>query len=251
MSATGNQPERGADLELAFRLPVPGWPRAVFRSNFSYDGGRLFIADKVVLEARDRDELERGVRGRLPGRAAPVSMRLVDPEQMPRLRVIANGRDAPKESELRAPTSRSAWIHAWIALFASFAGFVASYLYLLKAETLDSAWALKMGNHMAGWHLLLTFTLFPASVWGQRLGIRSVQFVSFVFFAIHAGIAIANTGPSDPLNPDDPGIALLNGISGLLILVATVYGNRAHRDMDPLPALRATPPGESPPDGAD
>jgi len=133
---------------------------------------------------------------------------------------------------------RSAWTHAVLALTGSGAGFVASYLYLLKAQALQSDWALKMGYHMAGWHLLLTFTLFPASVWGQRIGIRSVQLVSLLFFFIHAGIALANIGPHDPTNPDDPSIAFFNALSGLLFLIAAIYGNRAYRDMDPVEALR-------------
>jgi hypothetical protein len=88
-----------------------------------------------------------------------------------------------------------------------------------------------MGLHMAGWHLLLTLTLFPASVWGQRIGIRVVQAVSLVFFLIHAGIATAN------LDMADPAIAVLNALSGLLFGAATLYGQRAHRDMDPIRAL--------------
>ena len=115
---------------------------------------------------------------------------------------------------------------------------MASWLYLLKAEELGSAWAQKMGHHTAGWHLLLTFALFPASVWGQRVGIRSVQVVSFIFFCIHLGIAIANMGEGDPSNPDDPWIALFNALSGIMFLWSTYYGQRAWRDMDPVHALR-------------
>jgi len=129
-------------------------------------------------------------------------------------------------------------VHAWIALAASAAGFVAGFLYLLQSYARDSAWDLKMAQHMTAWHLLLTFTLFPASVWGQRIGIRSAQAVSLVFFCIHAGIAIANIGPGDPLNPDDPWIGVLNAVSGALFLAAVVYGQRAFSDMDPVAALR-------------
>jgi hypothetical protein len=137
--------------------------------------------------------------------------------------------------EVRA--TRSAFIHAILALGGSFAGFVASYLYLHKATLLHSAWALKMGQHTAGWHLVLTLTLFPGSIWGGRTGIRIVQCVCFLFFAIHLAIAIANLGTSDPANPNDPAIAIFNAVSGLLFFVAAWYGNRAHREMDPGLAL--------------
>ena len=72
------------------------------------------------------------------------------------------------------PISGSAWLHAWIALTGSVLGFVASYLYVGRAQTFSDQWAMQMAIHMAGWHLLLALTLFPASVWGQRPGIRSV-----------------------------------------------------------------------------
>jgi len=227
-----------ADNELTFRLPVDGWPRATFRTNFSYQGGKLMVDGSAVAEARTRQELEAGITGSLPDCPDPIQVRLIDRKGVAEVVVHAGERRAPRESELSVKASRSAWIHALQALAGSFAGFVASYLYLLKAQALGSEWAMKMGVHTAGWHLLLTFTLFPASVWGQRMGIRAVQFVSLVFFCIHLGIAIANIGPSDAANPDDPWIALFNALSGLFFLVATFYGNRAHRDMDPLGALK-------------
>lgn len=226
-----------ADLEIAFRLPTPSWPRAVFESDYGYRGGRLTVDGERLLEATTREALLEGVEGTLG--AEPVAMRLFESDGAPTVRVRVGDREAPREKQLRAPPSRSAWKHAAIALAGSFAGFVASYLYLRKADALGSAWALKMGNHMAAWHLLLTFTLFPASVWGQRLGIRSVQAVSLVFFLIHAGIAVANVvGPDNPGDPNDPLIATLNAVSGLLFLAATIYGNRAHRDMDPIAYLK-------------
>jgi hypothetical protein len=83
---------------------------------------------------------------------------------------------------------------------------------------------------------LLTLTLFPASVWGQQLGIRAVQLVSCVFFFIHVGIAVANGVAPDSLR--DGSIAMLNALSGLLFLVSVIYGQRAHRDMDPVAALQ-------------
>jgi hypothetical protein len=148
--------------------------------------------------------------------------------------IEVDGERALREDRLQAPISRSAIIHAVIALLASFAGFVASWLYLDRAEDGD-AWAMKMALHMAGWHLLLTLTLFPASIWGQRFGIRAVQVVSGLFFVIHAGIATANM-----FEPFD-GIALFNALSGVAFLGAVLYGQRAHRDVDPLRALAARP----------
>lgn len=133
------------------------------------------------------------------------------------------------EAETRAP-ARSAWIHGGLALAGSFAGFAAGALYLARAHAADDAWALKMAVHMAAWHLLLTLTLFPASVWGGRTGIRTVQFASLVFFAIHAGIAIANVG-SPPGVAYGPWIALLNAASGLLFAASVVYGQRAHGEI--------------------
>jgi len=231
-------PPSGAENEIAFLLPLPGWPRALFQGDFGYQAGRLLVDGRTVLTATSRAQLEHGVRGRLPAADEPIEMQLVPAGTGRDVRVTVGSRVARRESELRAPPSRSAWIHACQALAASGAGFAASYLYLARAAALGSTWALKMGNHMAGWHLLLTVTLFPASVWGQRTGIRSVQGVSFLFFLIHAGIAIANLGPGDPTDPNDAWIAGLNALSGALFLLAAAYGSRAYRDMDPVSALR-------------
>ena len=228
-----------AELEVPFRLPVDGWPRAVFESDYTYDGGRLVVDDHAVVRAATRQQLERGVRGCLVASGADVAVRLVVGERAPELQLWVDGRAALREDGLRARPTRSAWVHACLALTASAAGFTASYLYLIKAQALQSDWALKMANHMAGWHLLLTFSLFPASVWGQRVGIRAVQWVSLLFFFIHAGIALANIGPTDPGSPDDGWIAFWNAASGACFLAAAVYGNRAYRDMDPVAALRA------------
>jgi len=128
-------------------------------------------------------------------------------------------------------------VHASLALMGSAAGFVASALYLAKGSAAEGAWAIKMGQHMAGWHLLLTVTLFPASVWGQRVGIRAVQLVSLLFFFIHAGIALANVAPTDAADPSDGAIAFFNAVSGIFFLATAIYGNRAYRDMDPVAAL--------------
>jgi len=228
-----------AELEIGFRLPLSGWPRAVFESNYSYEGGRLLIGGVAVVQAKTRAELERGLEGREPATGTPIALRLITVGDASVVEVRADRQRALREDALRAPPSRSAWTHACLALAGSAAGFVASYLYLLKATALQSDWALKMGNHMAGWHLLLTVTLFPASVWGQRTGIRAVQFVSLLFFFIHAGIAVANLGPNDSFSADDRWIALFNALSGALFLLAAIYGNRAYRDMDPVAALRS------------
>jgi hypothetical protein len=227
------------EQEFAFLLPLRGFPRALFRTSFAYEGGALLIDGATVLEVATRTDLERGVHAALAPGGERISVRLVARGRHAELDVVVNGRPARRVDELRAPPSRSAWIHACLALAGSAAGFVASYLYLRKATLIHDEWALKMGTHMAGWHLLLTVTLFPASVWGQRTGIRAVQLVSLLFFVIHAGIAIANLGPIDPSYPMDEWIALFNATSGLSFLAATLYGNRAHRDMDPVEALRS------------
>lgn len=225
-------PTADGGLEIAFRLPIEGWPRALFRSDFGFGGARLETGGAVVLRARTRADLEQGVTGTLPD-GEPCAMRLATIDGALRIEVEASGLRAPREDRVWAKPTRSAWIHACIALAGSAAGFAASWFYLVKAWASGSAWAMKMGYHTAGWHLLLTLTLFPASVWGQRLGIRAVQVVSLVFFFIHAGIALANSGPGEPA------IAVFNGISGFAFLLSVVYGQRAHRDMDPIAALRA------------
>jgi hypothetical protein len=216
-------------LEITFRLPLEGWPRAVFRSDYGYRGGILTAFGTQILHAASREALEHGTFGHAKG--ASVAMRLVEHGGAPVLCVTADGKEAVREERIWAKPTRSAWIHACIALAGSAAGFAASWFYLVKAAELHDDWARKMGQHTAGWHLLLTLTLFPASVWGQRIGIRAVQVVSFVFFCIHAGMALANS------DLGDPAIALFNAVSGALFLASTIYGNTAHRDMDPVAAL--------------
>ncbi len=226
-----------AVIEVRFRLPLAGWPCAVFRSDYSYGHAELRLDGQkhVVLRAPNRQALERGANTQLTT-GERVELRLAANEGQPTVQLWIDGDEALREDHIHAPPSRSAWVHAFISLIGSAAGFVAGYLYLLKAQELESAWALKMANHMAGWHLLLTFVLFPASVWGQRRGIRAVQFTSLVFFFIHVGIAIANWSNPDSLR--DGAIALLNMVSGALFLASAVYGQRAYRDMDPVAALQ-------------
>jgi hypothetical protein len=228
-----------AEIELGFLLPLPGWPRATFESDFLYERAALRVDGAVVLEATGRGALEAGVTGALGAPAAVVGMRLgTTAHGAPDVRVTVDGRPARREDALRARPTRSAWTHACLALAASAAGFVASYLYLLRAAAEEGDWALKMARHMAGWHLLLTVTLFPASLWGGRTGIRAVQATALLFLAIHAGIALANAGAGAPTDHEGA-IAFFNAASGAFFLAAALYGNRAHRDMDPVAALRA------------
>ncbi len=215
-----------AELRVRFRLPGTFEP-AVFVSDYGLRGGRLLIGGAVALEAGSREALRSGARARVGGRAIEVSAR--DDGEI-ELRV--DGAPALREERLRAPTSRSAWRHAWLALSGSFLGFAASWLYLRRAQVSGDAWAMKMAVHMAAWHLFLTLTLFPASVWGQRIGIRAVQLAALVFFFIHAGIALANLGGPG----DGPLLGALNAASGAAFLVTVLYGQRAHADMDPLRA---------------
>ncbi len=227
-------------LEIAFRLPLPGWPRALFRSDYSYGHAELSLAGEgTVVRAPNRHALEAGAEGRL-STGQTVALRLETEHGDPKLRLLVDGACALREDSLSAPPSRSAYIHAVVAFMGSALGFIAGYLYLIKARELADPWSLKMAFHTAGWHLLLTFTLFPASVWGQRLGIRAVQGVSLIFVFIHVGIALANFSSANAAAADalhDGGIAWLNGLSGLAFLASVIYGQRAYRDMDPVAAL--------------
>jgi hypothetical protein len=220
---------------ISFRLPLPGCPRAVFVTDYGLAGGRLLVEDTVVLEAPTRASLCQGIASTSLGPGRLVCVRAVDDE----VSVSVGGIEAVREDQLRAPPRRSAWVHAWLALGGSVFGFISSYLYLQRARDSGDAWALKMAGHMAAWHLLLSLTLFPASAWGQRLGIRAVQAASLLFLLIHAGIAIANLGQLRLGN--DLAIAIFNAASGVVFLAATLVGQRAHADMDPLRALETEP----------
>jgi hypothetical protein len=225
----------GRDLRSAFRLPVTGWPLAVVESDYGFRGARLVVNDRPLLDVPSRDRLLEGVTTRLPD-GHELRLTLETEQGQDRIQLTVDGRAALPESAISAKPSRSAWIHAAIALVGSFAGFGGGLFYLIKAQNLVDPWAMKMAYHTAGWHLLLTFSLFPASVWGQRVGIRAVQLVSLVFFFIHLGIAIANVVTPDSMH--DGSIAVLNAISGVLFLASVIYGQRAWRDMDPIAALR-------------
>ena len=218
-----------AERTVTFRLPLPRFPRAIFVTDYGLRKGQVLIDGTVVLAADSRAALLEGVSAVLPGTDRLLTVQAVDDDVC----LAIDGVAARREDHLGAPTSRSAWAHGWIALAGSAFGFVASYLYLVRAQVLDDAWSLRMAMHMAAWHLLLTLTLFPASVWGQRLGIRAVQATSLLFFFIHVGIALSNAAA--PGEGQDGGwVALLNAASGLAFLGAVVYGQRAHADMDPL-----------------
>jgi hypothetical protein len=219
-----------AEREIAFRLPLPGLPRALFVTDYGLRRGRLLLDDVVVLDAASREALAGGVSTLLQGTDHRITVQAIDDE----VHLMVDGTEADREEQLRAPPSRSAWIHGFIALVGSGFGFVASYLYVLRANALGDAWSMRMAWHMAAWHLLLTLTLFPASVWGQRIGIRAVQATSLVFFVIHVGIALSNANEAEALQGGAL-VALFNAASGLAFLAAVAYGQRAHRDMDPIP----------------
>lgn len=202
----------------------------VVTTDYGLRRGRLEVEGTPLLEAMSPESMSAGVSGVLPVSGETLTMRATAGGGV---EVLLDGVPVRPEDQLTVPPSRSAWAHAWIALSGSLLGFVASGLYLLRSEALADPWAFKMSVHMAGWHLLLALTLFPASVWGQRGGIRSVQATSVVFFLIHLGIAVANSESAEP-RAHGTAIALLNGASGLAFLASALYGQRAWRDMDPL-----------------
>lgn len=225
-----------AERRIGFRLPLPTHPHASFVSDFGMTHAKLLVDDHVLLEIGSREAMLRGAWTTLPGAQHTLEVRILEVEEEDDVHLLVDGVEALREDELSAPTSRSALIHGIVALVGSFFGFVASWLYVLRARSSGDAWAMKMAWHMAAWHLLLTLTLFPASVWGQRIGIRAVQVASLVFFCIHLGIAISNA-VSPPIVAEGPWIALLNASSGLAFLAAVLYGQRAHADMDPVGRL--------------
>lgn len=216
------------------RLPLADWPAAVVESDYAFGSTKLVVDGRELLRAETRTQLRDGVRTAFGDH--DLRMRLDESDDGADIVVELDGRRALEESSLRPPVCPSVRRHALIALAASAAGFIASYLYLERAWAMDSVWALKMAYHMAGWHLLLTFVLAPASLLFGRIGIRSVQVTSALFFLIHLGIAVANA--LDPSSLHHGGaIAVWNALSGLFFLAAVFYGNTAWRDMDPVRAL--------------
>jgi hypothetical protein len=225
-------PDYTARRSIAYRLPLEGAPRVVFETDWLFHGGRLSYEGRSLVEARTRDELARGLETEFAEGA--LTVRLVEHAGENAIEVRLGDALALSESTVFLKPTRAVWIHAWIALAGSIFGFVSSALYLHKASLLHSEWASKMGMHTLVWHVVLTATLFPSSLWGQRLGIRIVQAVSLVFFGIHVCIAISNVGNGgDASNPNDAWIALTNALSGLAFLAAVAWGQRAAREMDP------------------
>ncbi len=225
-----------------FRVVVPldaeGRRQVVWESDYSFDGARLLVGDEEVACGRSREELERGLVAHPFGEGGAELRAVLEMDgSIPRVAVTLDGEPLAEEGNLRPRPSRSAWIHAFLALGASAAGFAASLLYFERADALASVHAFKMATHMAGWHFLLVVTLFPASVWGRRPGIRAVQATALLFFLIHAGIAAANLADPIPSDPTEFQIAFWNAASGIVFAVVVVYGQRAWRDMDPARAL--------------
>ena len=218
---------------LAFRLPVPGRPRAIVTSDYSLTRARVCVGGRTALDVRSSAQLALGACATLDC-GGTLELR----SDGGHLALTLDGAPAVLEEDLTAPVSRSAWLHAWIALAGSLLGFIASGLYVQRARAFADPWAMKMALHMAGWHLLLALTLFPASVLGQRAGIRAVQAISALFFAIHVGLALSNT------HAQDASVAAFNAGSGLAFLVATAYGQIAHRDMDPTRPESFEPKGQ-------
>jgi len=220
------------ERRIDFRLPLPGHPRAIVVTDYRLSRAALVVDGQTLLEATSRAELAAGVSARLRA-ASPATITVRVLPVAADVQLFLDGEEVPPADALRAPISRSAWIHATIALVGSLFGFAAGWLYVRRAGASGDPWAMKMATHMAGWHLLLVLTLFPTSILGQRAGIRAVQVVSAVFFLIHLGIAVANA--IDPSAGEGPWIAILNAASGAGFLFAVLFGQRAHADMDPLP----------------
>src|SRR5690242_17709737 len=110
VSATAENGQAG--IEVAFRLPLDGWPRALFRSDFGYGRARLQIEGEQVLRADSRDELERGIEGSWDANGAPLMMKLRDRGGVSVVQVLVAGREAVREDKVWAKPTRSAWIHA-------------------------------------------------------------------------------------------------------------------------------------------
>src|SRR4051812_39483950 len=76
-------------IELVFRLPLAGWPRATFKSGFGYENARLIVDGARVLRTGTREELEAGAEGELRTGEA-VAMRLTEGG----LAIVAGGKRA-------------------------------------------------------------------------------------------------------------------------------------------------------------
>ncbi len=210
-----------ATLELQFEGPA----RARFVSDFGLTHAVVYWADAQVLTVRDAQALAAGVRAALPHGQGELEVRAAHPSVVV---LCLNGVPLRPAGSSAHRSAGAAWVHALLALAGSLFGFAAGWLYLQRAQQDGEAWSLKMAWHMAAWHLLLTLTLFPASLWGQRAGIRAVQLVSLVFFAIHAGISLANALAGGGAS-EGAAIASLNLLSGLAFLATFLWGFRALR----------------------
>jgi len=203
-------PERS----LSFVLPDPGG-RATFVTDYGLRGGRLVIDGSEVLAAPSQEALQRGVSAALVAPDRHVVVRAADDFDV---RIWVDGVEARREDEARSSTGGSSALHAILALVASACGFAASWLYVVRARAFGDPWSMKMALHMAGWHALLTLTLFPGALFGNRLGLIVVRLTCLVFFAIHVGIALANLGPE----AESGAIAILNAASGLAFLATAI-----------------------------
>jgi hypothetical protein len=218
-----------SQLVISFSASNSTLPRLRFVSDYSLNGAQIWAGNALLLRVATREELETGVCAFAAGVAHQIAVRATHPTDV---RVEVDGRPARRDDLHARPPSRSAWIHAWLALGGSMFGFIAGALYVVRSQASGDPWAMKMAWHMAVWHLLLTLTLFPASVWGQQLGIRVVQLTSVVFFAIHLGIALSNAASGTTLE-QGMAIAAFNAVSAAVFLAAALWGFRAYRDMDP------------------
>ena len=204
-------PERS----LSFVLPRPAGERATFFTDFGLRGGRLVVDGSEVLAASSREALQRGVRAALADPERQVLVRAAGDFDV---RIWVDGVEARREDEARSTTGGRSALHAILALVASACGFAASWLYVVRARAAGDPWSMKMALHMAGWHALLTLTLFPGALFGNRLGLIVVRITCLVFFAIHVGIALANLGPE----AESGAIAILNAASGLAFLATAI-----------------------------
>ncbi|MEJ7734314.1 MAG: hypothetical protein WKG00_34605 [Polyangiaceae bacterium] len=204
-----------AELRISYLLPAASPTRAVFVTDYGLRGGELLVDGAVVLAAPSHAALQQGVVGALRSSGQAVCARSEGDFDV---RIWVDGIEAVREDAPAAFRGRAARLHAALALAASASGFVASWLYVVRARASGDAWAMKMALHMAGWHLLLTLALFPAALWGGRFGLAGVRVTALVFFAIHAAIALANLGPE----AEGSAIAALNATSGLAFLATAL-----------------------------
>lgn len=223
-----------ADQVLLYLRPDGG--RIEVRTSYLYDGATVHWDGDQVLALADRAAFLAGAQVRVGADELSVVLR-DDGVRVPEPELVLNRAPLVRQDRARRATSGPVYLHSFLALFGSFAGFAASYLYLLRSENYDDPWALKMALHMGAWHLLLTLTLFPAALFGGRIGVRIAQLASLLFFAIHLGIGLANLDAGTLLKDGWP-IALLNAASGLFFALAVLSGQPAVR------ALAAPPPTE-------